>query len=428
MSSFAAIEAVKHKLPSTWKCVPLKRVACLRERRNVFGSATLLSLRSTGQLVPRGEDVQPPSIDYIPRYWLVEPGHLVVNPMWLAGGAIGVATTRGAVSPDYRVYELSTTNLDPDYAHHLLRSQPYFDQYRLLMRAETTFDRRVTKDDFGELPLLLPPMSVQRQVAEFLDTETARLDALIEKTQRMGTLLEERFSQLVYSGITGWLRSRPGHARRPTRIAWLSDLPSHWGEPSVAANYEVQLGKMLNPDALYGGEIFPYLRNQNVQWDRCDLEDLAEMAFSPEERLRLRLRTGDLLVCEGGYVGRAAVWQEEIEDCLYQKAIHRVRPRTQGNTRFLMYCLRAAAQQGVFVVEGNQSTIVHLTAEKLRAHRFPFPPLDEQQRIVETLDNAKRQAGEAQETLSRRASLLVERRQALITAAVTGGLDIAEAA
>jgi type I restriction enzyme S subunit len=152
------------------------------------------------------------------------------------------------------------------------------------------------------------------------------------------------------------------------------------------------------------------------------------MHFGPEDRARCALREDDLLVCEGGEVGRAAVWPGEPADVYFQKAIHRVRPVAAGNTRFLMYCLRAAAHLKVFAIEGNQSTIVHLTGEKLREHRFPFPPLDEQAHIVIALDAQRDGLCGMMKRVRRQVSLLKEHRQALITAAVTGELGIPGAA
>jgi type I restriction enzyme S subunit len=181
---------------------------------------------------------------------------------------------------------------------------------------------------------------------------------------------------------------------------------------------------MLNPEATASGEMFPYLRNQNVQWDRIDLGDLNQMHFDVTDRSRYALRLGDLLVCEGGEVGRAAMWRGDLSACYYQKALHRVRARQPANTRFLMYVLRAAAGRGVFANEGNSSTIVHLTAEKLRAHRFPCPPNAEQDLIVDELDREAATLSAVESALDRQIGLLGERRQALITAAVTGQLDI----
>jgi type I restriction enzyme S subunit len=121
--------------------------------------------------------------------------------MWLIGGGIGVSHVRGAVSPDYRVYQLDDT-LEPRFIHHLLRSAPYRDQYRLLVRAETTFDRRITKDDFGGLPIPSPSLSAQRAIADHLDRETARIDALIGAKRRMLELLEERRVATIARAVT----------------------------------------------------------------------------------------------------------------------------------------------------------------------------------------------------------------------------------
>jgi type I restriction enzyme S subunit len=211
-------------------------------------------------------------------------------------------------------------------------------------------------------------------------------------------------------------------------LSWVEELPAGWGTPTVSANFELQLGKMLNADAASGPNQAPYLRNVNVQWDRFDLDDLATMQFDPYDRVRCRLRKGDLLVCEGGEVGRAAVWSDELDNCFYQKAIHRVRPVDGANSRFLMYCLRAAAKLSVFEVEGNQSTIAHLTGEQLRVRRFPWPPRAEQVEIVNHLDKEGRYREQVTSTLRRQTELLEEHRQALITAAVTGAFEVPGAA
>jgi type I restriction enzyme S subunit len=145
---------------------------------------------------------------------------------------------------------------------------------------------------------------------------------------------------------------------------------------------------MLDSNRITGKHLAPYLRNVDVQWDRINTDELPEMDFSPDDRDRYRLRRGDLLVCEGGEVGRCATWDSPISECYYQKALHRLRPLTQTERpRFLYYCLRAAAMAGLFMAESNPNTIDHLTAEKLKKHRFPFPDGTEQAEIVAALDH-----------------------------------------
>ncbi len=205
---------------------------------------------------------------------------------------------------------------------------------------------------------------------------------------------------------------------------WFGSSPPHWTVAPVYARYEVQLGKMLNTEATRGDHLAPYLRNSDVQWDRVRIDDLPHMNFTPDQRKKFELRTGDLLVCEGGEVGRTAIWRGELPVCFFQKAVHRLRARKQTDLpRYLYYLMAAAAGRGAFVAGGNKSTIVHLTAEKLRVHRFPFPPLEEQRAIASFLDRKTAAIDELIKKKERLIELLQEKRQALITESVTKGLD-----
>lgn len=369
--------------------------------------------------------------DDLSNYKRCAAGDVVINRMRAFQGAIGIAPEDGIVSPDYLVLRL-VDGLERRFFHHLFRSAWFVGEMSARLRGIGGSDQgnvrtpRINVEDFGEIPLALPSRAEQHLIAGFLDAETARVDELIKKKLRMIERLNERFDAAVYLAVTRGV-DRESEVRA-VRIPWIERMPRHWGLPSVGANYEVQLGKMLNPAAADGPRKSPYLRNVNVQWDRVVLDDLLEMHFDDEERHRLKLRPGDLLVCEGGEVGRAAIWHGELEPCFFQKAIHRVRPLREGNTRFLMYCLRAAAKRSVFSVEGNQSTIVHLTAEQLRAHRLPWPPLAEQEAIVARLDRGSSECTKLVGRLERQIDLLREHRQALITAAVTGEFDVARTA
>jgi type I restriction enzyme S subunit len=312
-------------------------------------------------------------------------------------------------------------SVDPRFACYLLASM-YADGLTRSAIKQTTGIQNL---DLGALlgtHVRTPSPSEQRAIADYLDAETSRIDSLIEKKRRMVELLEERFECAVFTGITRGLDPRA--PTKPSGLPWVTEIPSHWTTPTVSVNFDLQLGKMLNTDAAAGPEQYPYLRNVNVQWDRFHLDDLATMHFGVADRRRCQLLGGDLLVCEGGEVGRAAVWPGSPSDCFYQKAIHRLRPRAGANSRYLLYCLRAAAKNSVFSVEGNLSTIVHLTGEQLRVHRFPWPPRAEQELIVRHLDQEAHRTQEGVRLLSHQLQLLAEHRQALITAAVTGQLAV----
>ena len=150
---------------------------------------------------------------------------------------------------------------------------------------------------------------------------------------------------------------------------------------------EIQLGKMLSPKAKTGGaSSFPYLRNQNVQWGRIDLSDLALMEFSERERKKFALRVGDLLVCEGGEPGRCAIWLNERTDCYYQKALHRIRPHAGvADSEFLSLWIRHQALTGAFEDQNAKTTIAHLPLVRLEQLLIPDVDLAHQRRIATRL-------------------------------------------
>jgi type I restriction enzyme S subunit len=172
-----------------------------------------------------------------------------------------------------------------------------------------------------------------------------------------------------------------------SKPVWLSGVPDSWSVAPLYARYEVQLGKMLDAAQFTGDHPRPYLRNVDVRWGTVNLTDLPMMDFDSRDRAKFSLCPGDLLVCEGGEIGRTAIWSGELEECYFQKAIHRLRPRVSSECpRYMFYALRAAADYGLFAADSNPNTIPHLTAEKLRRHRFPFPPPHDQRAIADFLD------------------------------------------
>ena len=310
---------------------------------------------------------------------------------------------------------------EPRYLAYLLAAL-YYEGRTVAAIKQTTGIQNLDLHAFLSTRVPLLELPTQRAIADYLDIETGRIDVLISKKRRMIELLRERVSSIIFDGVTGQLTSG-AVCTVPSGVGWLGEIPDHFGTPWLGAFHTAQLGKMLNADAASGPEQYPYIKNTNVQWDCFNLEDLPSMTFDSEDRRRCELRPGDLLVCEGGEVGRSAVW-DQYSQIYFQKALHRVRPLTNNVPRFLMYCLWAAATLNVFSVEGNQATIVHLTGEKLRSHRFPWPPLEEQKRIVSLIDSERRQIDRAVRGMEVQIELLAERRQALVTAAVTGELPI----
>ena len=287
--------------------------------------------------------------------------------------------------------------------------------------------KRVPEWFFRDFVAPVPPLPAQRRIAAFLDRKTAAIDQLIQKKERLIELLQEKRQAGITQAVTKGLDS--GVPTKDSGVDWLGRVPSHWQVAPLYSRFTVQLGKMLDSSRNDGSEGYPYLRNANVQWGDLDLTDVKRMPLNSADRARYRLRSGDLLVCEGGanvnVVGKSAIWRGELEECYYQKALHRVRPLRPGDrVEFLFYALWSAFARGVFIAGANANTVFHLTAEKLREHRFAFPPPDEQGRLVEMLDHERNRADASAALVRKSIARLIEYRQALITAAVTGPVDI----
>lgn len=205
-NTYLAIRSACGELPNGWRYLRFKNIARRTRNRNEDGNLEMLSLRQTGEVVYRSSTAQnqEPSEESIPKYLAVSPGNLVLNPMWLRGGAVGVSELRGAVSPDYRVFELSE-EIDASYLGIILRSRPFIEQYKLLERAETTFDRRIQQVDLDNLPIPAPPLEIQKQIVRQIDEQFAADNVMRPTLTRVAELLTERRSALITAAVTGEL-------------------------------------------------------------------------------------------------------------------------------------------------------------------------------------------------------------------------------
>lgn len=187
-------------------------------------------------------------------------------------------------------------------------------------------------------------------------------------------------------------------APSPFKDTPLGPLPEEWEIVQLGDLFTIQQGKSLSQKQREGKSPYPFLRTANVYWGKLDLNKLDEMDFSTEDIQRLRLRPGDLLVCEGGDIGRTAMWNGELEACFYQNHLHRLRTeRPDVVPQFFMYWLQTAfTLLNLYGGEGNRTTIPNLSQSRLKSFTLPQPPVEEQRAIARVLSTV-RQAIEASE-------------------------------
>ncbi|WP_368873334.1 restriction endonuclease subunit S [Shewanella algae] len=349
----------------------------------------------------------------------VHPAGSVVMAMYGATigrlGILGVsATTNQACCVLTR-----SEQLDNNYVFHWLRA--FRDD--IINLSSGGGQPNINQEKVASLKVSAPAIEEQRTIAAFLDYETARIDSLIDKQQRLIELLKEKRQAVISLAVTKGLN--PDAPMKDSGVEWLGQVPEHWVVAKLGYRYEVLLGKMLDAKRISGAHLGHYLRNTDVQWGKINTLGLPQMDFRPDEAARYSVNRGDLLVCEGGEIGRAAVWQHD-EPCFYQKALHRLRPYNSKTdlTGYFFYILFDAATQGRFDGGAGKATIAHLPAETFRQYRFAFPPYEEQIELEEHLREITEKYDRIESQGLKQISLLQERRTALISAAVTGKIDL----
>ncbi|QUY48916.1 restriction endonuclease subunit S [Serratia plymuthica] len=207
-------------------------------------------------------------------------------------------------------------------------------------------------------------------------------------------------------------------------VEWLGEIPRHWICTQVKYGYEITLGKMLQKNkSSPSDELKPYLKAQNIQPYGVDLNNVDLMWFSSEERSKLLLKPEDVLISEGGDVGRSAIWSGQLVECYIQNAINRARPIDNNSSVFLNYWIFYLKSIDFINTLCNKATIAHYTAEKLETSPLLLPKFDEQLCIASFLDHETAKIDNLIERQKQLIELLKEKRQAVIGHAVTKGLN-----
>jgi type I restriction enzyme, S subunit len=292
---------------------------------------------------------------------------------------------------------------------------------------------RVRPATLDPYPIVIAPESEQRRIVAALESYLTRLDAAVATLERVQRSLKRYRASVLKAAVEGrlvpteaklaraevrnyepasvlltrilaerrrrWeeaeLAKMTAKGKAPKDDEWkakyaepiepytteLPQLPEGWCWASVDQLFDARLGKMLDGEK-NTGSLRPYLRNANVRWFAFDLADVKEMRIEDAELDDVSVRFGDLVVCEGGEPGRAAVWTIPSESFVIQKACHRLRPYSGVDPHFFSFVLATEAKSGRLSKAFTGSTIKHLTGVRLYPFVVPLPPVMEQARIV----------------------------------------------
>lgn len=413
-------------IPSEWQTVPLMSIAVERNEKNGgMLENNLLSL-SYGRIVRKdieaNDGLLPESFE---TYQIVHPGDVVFRLTDLQNDKRSLRTAlveeRGIITSAYLA--VRAVGVQPNYLGYLLRS---YDLSKVFYSMGGGLRQSMKFDDLKRLPLVLPPIDEQTAIAAFLDRETAKIDALVGEQKRLIDLLKEKRQAVISHAVTKGLN--PDVPMKDSGIEWLGEVPEHWEVAPLKRWAVVQTGVAKGKDLSDVETInVPYLRVANVQDSYIDLTEVANIDIAANALERFRLRAGDVLMNEGGdfdKLGRGHIWNGEIDPCIHQNHVFAVRPHGVM-PEWLNYFTSSSTAQFYFMLNSKQSTnLASISSSNLMELPVPRPPRSEQELIISSIE---RQLSEltAMRTLAEQSTdFLQERRAALISAAVTGKIDV----
>lgn len=407
----------------TWPTVPLRRlVTCLDGRRVPLNSEQRAEMKGTVPYWGAGGvlDFVNQAIFNEPLILLKEDG----SPFFIPEKGVAYYT-EGPTWINNHIHALRATGANGRFLAYALNCVDYPNYL-----TGSTRDK-LTQEDLKKIDVWQPPLEEQHRIASFLDAETACIEEISSlRKEQEANLAERSYATVSEILLPGILTSPSGYWPWP----W---LPAATRErPLVRLGYVCRLQNGLTVDGkrVVSGDTVtrPYLRVANVQEGGLALDTVSDITVPREIAARCALRSGDVLMTEGGdldKLGRGTVWRGEIPGCLHQNHVFALRPeldRLDGN--YLALMTRTLHGRSYFESTGTKTTnLASTNSSKILSFPIPLPNVSVQRDLAQQAQKALDAVAAASRLLRHQRSLLTERRQALITAAVTGQFDVSTA-
>ena len=292
----------------------------------------------------------------------------------------------------------------------------------------TTRDK-LTQGDMNAIPIQCPKVKEQRAIADFLDRETTKIDALVAKKERLIELLQEKRTALITRAVTRGLD--PNVPLKDSGVEWLGEIPAHWGVKRLKNVSTFVTSGSRGWAEFYSEEGPLFLRIGNVQSGSIDLNiDDLQHVDPPRgsEGERTRVKPGDVLVSITALIGAVAVVSEDLPEAFVNQHLALIRLSTpEVDSRWIAYCVMSPVGQTQFAADLYGGTKDGLGLDDIRSLVVLAPPFREQERIVTYLDSQSAKLMKLVQAVRTAINHLKEFRTALISAAVTGKIDVREA-
>ncbi|MEZ9566779.1 restriction endonuclease subunit S [Vibrio artabrorum] len=338
-------------------------------------------------------------------------------------GGIEHSKYNGCISPAYTVLRLQHESSYPNYFRYALKCSPFIQA--LNSTSEGIRDgKTITYDEFGELLVVLPSQAEQKTIAKFLDRETQRIDSLIGEKQNFIKLLKEKRQALISHVVTKGLN--PDVDMQDSGIEWIGQVPKHWVCPNYRYVCEIYRGKFThrprNDPAMFDG-IHPFIQTGDVARAKNILSSYSQTLSDAGTEVSQLIPKGTLMmVITGAKIGSTAILGF---DSYAPDSVVGFKAKPTIELSYLKYSLMAALP--ALEQTSIQSTQPNLNIDRIGSLKTPLPPLDEQVSIVNYIENQLSNFETVLSAVEDSIKLLLERRTSLISAAVTGEIDVREA-
>ncbi len=314
--------------------------------------------------------------------------------------------------------------LEPRFLASLLTSS-HGKNYFTATSQQTTNLASTNSTKLKNFPLLIPPIEEQRLILAFLDRETARIDALIERKEHLIALLEEKRQAAIRHAVTRGLD--PAVPLRDSGTAWIGKIPAHWGVKQL--RHLIRPGTMITYGIVQAGpdipDGIPYIRTSDMAGDELPKEGYLHTSPDIDEAYRRsRVREGDIVVAIRATVGKALPVPHYLDGANLTQGTAKISPADHVDRDYLLWALRASNSQQRFEALGKGATFREITLDMLRRFAVAYPPLDEQRRIATHLNRLSEHYTSICSRIQDGIARLHEYRTALISAAVTGQIDV----
>ncbi|EDP6908366.1 restriction endonuclease subunit S [Campylobacter upsaliensis] len=412
------------EIPQSWKNVSIRSCFTESNQRCNTDSYPLLSVTIANGIIYQDniENKKDISNDDKSNYKIVPLNAVAYNKMRMWQGAVGVNTlTTGIVSPAY-IVAIPNEKILPNFVSYLFKSKIMIGEFDKNSYGLCLDMNNLRYDDFRNIKIPLPPLQEQKEIAEFLDKKCEKIQNYIDKKQKLITLLQEKKQALINEVVTKGLN--PNIEFKNSGIAYLGLIPHHWEIKKLKYVGKVVLGKMLCNEHQKGYSHCYYLKSKNLQWLNVEVSQIEKMWFSEYEKSLYRIKKDDLLVSEGGEVGKTCIWNNELAECYIQNSVHKITLNKFNNAKFFLYLFFTYGKLGVFDSVVSRVSIAHLVLEKLVNVDMVVPPLQEQKQIANFLDEKCEKINSAIEKTKRQIELIKEYKNTLINEAVCGRIRV----